>query len=41
MAETAGVSISGMSEILADYGIENKLDFEGYRKGAENLKKKW
>ena len=39
--EIAGVSISDMIEILADYGIESKLDFEDYRQGLENLRKIW
>ena len=37
--QTAGVSISGMTESPADYGIKSRPEFEDYRRGPENLKK--
>ena len=36
-AKIAGVSISEMMDILADYGVKNSLDDEDYRMGVKNL----
>ncbi len=36
-AEIAGVSISEMMNILADYGVKSNLDDEDYRIGVKNL----
>ncbi|MCC6545294.1 MAG: UPF0175 family protein [Nitrospirae bacterium] len=36
-AEIAGVSISEMMNILADYGVKSNLDDEDYRTGLKNL----
>ncbi len=36
-AEIAGVSISEMMNILADYGVKSNLDDEDYRIGLKNL----
>lgn len=38
-AEQAGVSISEMMEILSQYGIESRIEFNDYIKSLENLKK--
>ncbi len=36
-ARLAGVSISEMIDILADYGVKSNLDEEDYREGLKNL----
>lgn len=36
-ARLAGVSISEMIDILADYGVMSNLDDEDYREGLKNL----
>ena len=36
-AKLAGVSISEMIDILADYGVKSNLDEEDYREGLKNL----
>lgn len=36
-AKLAGVSISEMIDILADYGVMSNLDDEDYREGLKNL----
>lgn len=33
----AGVSISEMMDILAEYGVKSNLDVEDYRAGLKNL----
>jgi predicted HTH domain antitoxin len=40
-AELAGVPVGEMIEILAEYGIESKLEAEDYRRGLEHLRKVW
>ncbi len=36
-ARLAGVSISEMIDILADYGVKSNLDEDDYREGLKNL----
>lgn len=36
-AKLAGVSISRMMDILADYGVKSNLDEDDYRTGLKNL----
>lgn len=40
-AELAGVSISEMISILADFGIKSNLNYDDYLEGLENIKKGW
>ncbi len=37
-AETAGISISAMIDLLADLGIESNMDVEDYLEGEKNSK---
>jgi predicted HTH domain antitoxin len=37
----AGVSLSKMMDILAEYGVEANLEYEDYLKGLETLRKQW
>ena len=40
-AEIAGLSVSQMITILAEYGVESNLEKEDYHKGLENLREVW
>ena len=40
-AKLAGVSISEMITILADFGIKSNLNSEDYLDGLENIRKHW
>lgn len=40
-AELAGVSISEMMALLAEFGVESNIEMEDYAKGLENLRKVW
>ena len=40
-AEIAGISISEMIEILSEFGVENRIDYDDYAEGLKNLKKAW
>ena len=40
-AELAGVSISEIIVLLAEFGIQSNLEYDDYIKGLENLKKIW
>jgi len=40
-AHLAGVSLSRMMDILAEYGIEANLEYEDYFKGVNTLRKLW
>ena len=40
-AHLAGVSISRMIDILAEYGVEANLEYEDYLKGLNTLRKIW
>ena len=40
-ARIAGVSISEMMDILSEYGVDSNIEYEGYLKGLEGLKKIW
>lgn len=40
-ASLAGVSISEMLAIFAEFDIESNLEYDDYIKGLENLKKVW
>ena len=37
----AGVSLSKMIDILAEYGVESNLEYEDYLKGLKTLRKLW
>jgi predicted HTH domain antitoxin len=40
-ARLAGVSLSKMIDILAEYGVETNLEFEDYLKGLRTIRKIW
>jgi len=40
-AELAGISISEMMDVLAEYGIKSRIDYNDYLRGLENLRKAW
>ena len=40
-AELAGISISELIDILAEYGIKSRIGYDDYLKGLENLRKAW
>ncbi len=40
-AELAGISISELIDILGEYGIKSKIDYDDYLKGLENLRRIW
>ena len=40
-AELAGVTVGQMMTILAEYGVESRVQEEDYRQGLENLRKAW
>ncbi len=40
-ARLAGVSLSKMMDILAEYGVEAKLEYEDYLKGLRTIRKIW
>ncbi len=40
-AELAGVSISEMIDILAEFGVKSNLEVEDYLEGLKNLRKHW
>lgn len=40
-ARLAGVSLSKMMDILAEYGVEANLEYEDYLKGLKTIKKIW
>ncbi|MBI2130870.1 UPF0175 family protein [Candidatus Woesearchaeota archaeon] len=40
-AEQAGISISEIMNILAEFGIRSKIGYEDYLEGLNNLKKVW
>jgi predicted HTH domain antitoxin len=40
-AELAGVSISEIMDILAEFKVKSNVEFDDYLKGLENIKKVW
>ena len=40
-AELAGISISEMINLLADFGVKSNMKREDYLSGLENLRKTW
>ena len=40
-ARLAGVSLSKMIDLLAEYGVESNLEYEDYLKGLKTLRKQW
>lgn len=40
-ARLAGVSLSKMIDILAEYGVEANLEYEDYLKGLRTIRKIW
>jgi len=40
-ARLAGVSLSKMIDLLAQYGVESNLEYEDYLKGLKTLRKQW
>lgn len=40
-AELAGLTLGGMINTLAEYGVKSNLESEAYLKGLENLRKVW
>ena len=40
-AELAGVAVGRMITILAEFGVESRLEKEDYLQGLENLRKVW
>ena len=40
-AEQAGVSISEIMNILTEFGIKSKIEYEDYLEGLKNLNKVW
>ena len=40
-ARLAGVSLSKMMDILAEYGVEANLEYEDYLKGLKTIRKVW
>jgi predicted HTH domain antitoxin len=40
-AELAGLNLSDMINMLAEYGVKSNLEKEDYLKGLENLRKRW
>ena len=40
-AELAGISISDMINLLADFGVKSNMKREDYLSGLENLRKTW
>jgi predicted HTH domain antitoxin len=40
-ARLAGVSLSKMMDLLAEYGVEANLEYEDYLKGLKTIRKVW
>lgn len=40
-ARLAGVSLSKMMDVLAEYGVEANLEYEDYLKGLKTIRKVW
>lgn len=40
-ARLAGVSLSKMMDVLAEYGVEANLEYEDYLKGLKTARKVW
>lgn len=40
-ARLAGVSLSRMMDILAEYGVEANLEYEDYLRGLKAIRKAW
>jgi predicted HTH domain antitoxin len=40
-AELAGVSVGQMMTLLAEFGVESRLEKEDYLQGLQNLKQAW
>lgn len=40
-AGLAGVSVSEMMDILAEFGVKSNIEMEDYLEGLKNLKKHW
>jgi predicted HTH domain antitoxin len=40
-ARLAGVSLSKMMDVLAEYGVEANLEYEDYLKGLKSIRKVW
>ena len=40
-AEIAGVSVSKMMDILAEFGVKSGVTYEDYAEGLKNLRKVW
>ena len=40
-AELAGLPVGRMMTVLADFGVESRLEKEDYLQGLENLRKSW
>jgi predicted HTH domain antitoxin len=40
-AEVAGLSVGQMMTLLAEFGVESRIDQDDYRQGLKNLAKAW
>jgi len=40
-AELAGLPLGEMTTILTEFGVETRLERDGYLQGLQNLKKVW
>ena len=40
-AEIAGVTISEMLDLLAEFGVKSNITYEDYAEGLKNLRKVW
>ena len=40
-AELAGVTISEMMDILAEFGVKSNITYDDYKEGLKNLRKVW
>jgi len=40
-AEVAGLSVGQMMTLLAEFGVESRIDQDDYREGLKNLAKAW
>jgi predicted HTH domain antitoxin len=40
-AELAGLPVGQMMTVLADFGVESRIEKEDYLQGLDNLKKTW
>jgi predicted HTH domain antitoxin len=40
-AQVAGLSVGQMMTLLAEFGVESRIDTDDYREGLKNLAKAW